>query len=555
MLLAAIQAVLPPGSFYTTDAGANYLLTRQTLRTGPGLGLELPLSDCAGRSLPPEFCALRGNLAEPPPNMFLYRAGGEWRIPHPPRFPWLSAPGLWLAGPRGLVLLPALAALLAALAAAAMAGGARNGAGAVAFLVGLCGTPLLFYGSMFWGHAPAAALVLGGLWALTRDRPVLAGLLVALAGAIRSETLAAVMVVPIAWWLSRGSSEGRSAGLRQALRYCLGAACVLAPMGVFNLSTTGSPFGSHVAASTALTVAADLPAQPGRLGRFLDNVKHYTLRNQRMSGEVSNLLGGLLLAGLASGLAPAGAVRRLLLAAGLLGAGLDTLFVLLVPGQYATGLLLVLPLALVAPLGVRTAPAEERPVLAFLGSFVVLDFLAVSFLAPAGGWQWGPRYLLPALPLVALLGLRAAREIPRATCLLAACSLILQGCSVRDLTAQLQAQESVLRALPAGCPVATDVWFLPWQLLPSLWERTVAFTPAAERFGEALEQFERCGARQVAVVSGAWARPVAGGATARDSFGTAAGRRGWRSAAERPVSFPSGDVVWVAAYERPAPSP
>ncbi|MBI2944786.1 MAG: hypothetical protein HYY25_11350 [Candidatus Wallbacteria bacterium] len=543
VLLACYGGVflaVPGETFYTTDAGANYLLSRRVAERGLGLDVELPFTKLAGSAVPLEMAAVR-TLRSPPPHMFLRRYGEGWTLTYPPLFPAVSGWLLALFGVAGLRLLPAAAAALAAWVASGLVAAGEGRAEAL-LLFGVA-TPLLFYAHVYWGHSLGALLVLGALALWARGRPLTAGFCCAMAVTVRTECLPAVALVPAAAALAAGMVRPMA---RAAARYAMGAALVLLPLALFQWSVYGTPAGAHVASidPATNTVTAEAAAEGGP--KVARNLVHYLFRNYRMLDGMAAVLAAAGMCGWAAAAAAPGATRAVLVTVAAGGGLVSMLFAVLVPGQYAPGLMLVMPLAALAPLGLRESLRSGHPTARFLAAFALLDLLIVAALAPRGGWQWGPRYLLPVVPLVAWLGWQARSAAPRATLVLAVASLVLQATSVRDLRLQLNAQQELVTAVAGSDPLVTDVWFLSWQLMPALWGRDFLHADTPAQLGTVLSAASQRGLGAVRHISGSWKHGEPGGAWEAELA-----RLGWRVSTARELRFPSGDRLALRRLERP----
>ena len=546
--LAVCLTLCPAGSFYSTDSGVNYLLARRLAEGGRSLSLDLPAGSLGGARLPDDTTALRGMNGHLPPHMFLSRREPGWAVTYPPLLAALSAPALRLFGDRGLELLPAVAGLGTAWIAARLLAGCGASAGSTLLFV-LLGTPMLFYSVVFWGHSLAAFLVMAGLWSWLRGRAVLAGVLTALAVAIRTETLAILAAFPVAVLFAEARTLQT---IRKLATWGAGAGGVLGVLGLFNLWALGSPMGIHAAAVLPAARSGGDISTLTSLTRLGSNLWHYLGANHRMAWDLNLLVIGLLLGACAAAAVPAGRLRATLLALAATGGVLGLAFALAVPGQYAPGLLFVMPAAALAPLGFRERWQEPSRFWRLLAGFVAADLLIVASIAPPGGWQWGPRYLLPIVPLVALAALQAWRQAPRTTLLLVVCSLGMQVASVRDLRGQLQAQDWLAGQVAGKAPIVTDVWFLTWQMLPTFWDRAVVYAGSAEELSGRLRALEARGAETAWLVSGQW-RDEQQKSVPGASYAAAIAAAGWHASREGACAFPTGDRVGLWRVRKSSP--
>ena len=279
-------------------------------------------------------------------------------------------------------LLPALATALAAallLLAAVELGASVGGALALA-LVYAAATPAAVYATQWFSEPLVACALLAAVYMVLRDRaapalwrPLLAGAALALAVATR---LDALLFAPPLLLYALVPPERRAARLAAL---ALPLAVALAGLGLYNAARFGSP------------------TQTGYSG-----------------GNVYDVRDTHPWHGLAS------------LAEGLYG-------LLLSPGK---GVVEYAPAVLLAPFGAAVLWARRRAEAALLLALVLIDLIAHAnvLIRWVGGWSWGPRFLLPVLPLLLLLaapllrpGARYRRAAGRALAVLAALGLLVQA--------------------------------------------------------------------------------------------------------------------------------
>ncbi|MGQ0720303.1 MAG: hypothetical protein ACT4PE_01875 [Candidatus Eiseniibacteriota bacterium] len=441
----------PPSTPWTIDDAGKRLVLANLKEDAGRTWIRYP-----GAALDPEFRWFPQPLDGPEP----YGVVREGRVVSQYLSPFvgLTLPFERLLGDTGLAALPALSAGAAVLLIGALAA-RRSGrsAGRLAALIFAFATPLLFYASVFWEHAPAAALAAGVFLALAvpdRSRPLLAGALAGAACLLREEMFLLVIACAAALPL---------AGRRSELPRFLGggAAGVIAWL-VIQRVTTGSWTGVHVAVNApvpfihAAKAARALLLDPGFSGVPLVAVV-------------------VLLALLATRLAPVAALVLAAVSAAALArfpGGQDQALALI----RSNSALVFVPWT-IALAGLR--PAASGPArhdllvvapLLFVAAFVVLvPERSITGVHP------GPRMLLPVLPAAAVL---AAERFPRRLPAAVAFSLTLvvaSAWSVRSLALlhdKREASGALHRALAADPRrlVATDLFWLPTDAAP-LWDR------------------------------------------------------------------------------------
>lgn len=433
-----------PGTFWSVDSSVRFVqlesLRRQGYRT---LAVIYPAED-----LDAEHRFYPSTLA--------YRKGGRTYLSIPWQFPMLAAPFYGVFGWPGLLVLP----VVGALASSWLTGvGAREDgqvpASAAVLLVGLA-SPLLVYAGVFWDHTISAALAAGAVALLVLDlqeasnrRAWWAGVLLGAGPWFRNEGyLFAVATLAGVW-----AGERRSA----ILPLLRGMSTLLLPLWVYNLWWSGHPLGYKGRAALESTMA------PGLLG-YLQNrvlvaydtllsVEHYTRASQperlaEAAGLAAQVVLGraLLRQGLERG--SAGYVA----AGGVALAGVAVVInVLRLP---VMGLIPSAPFVVLAWL--RGIPDARSRLLGTVA--VVYLVVLVAGAGYVGGLQWGPRYLLPTLPVLAMLCSRTLggawtdhphlRGVLRGVLvLLVASGLWLQTLGLRFIRGSLEAVQAVEGAL------------------------------------------------------------------------------------------------------------
>lgn len=321
---------------------------------------------------------------------------GKVYLAYSPYFPALAAPVYRLLGPFGLVVLPLASGLLVVWLSCRWFGRFVPDVGAVGGLAVGLGTPLAVYSVVFWDHAPVAALTAGSLVLLTADfearRSVafLAGALTGIAMWFRNEAYIFAVALATSWAVV--------GGWRRLPPLVAGMLCAAAPVWLLNWHLYGHPLGLKGLTGTQ-AVAARLGGAQGWLwGRLLAAydllISIENFQNASSPKKLSESVGvvgvlagsGLLLRLGAANCAPT-SVYTAGLAVGAVAAWLVT------NGSEVMGLLPAVPVLVMLGLS-RPKDGVER----LVGLATALYVLGVLATGSEGGLQWGPRYLLPAVP-------------------------------------------------------------------------------------------------------------------------------------------------------------
>jgi len=271
----------------------------------------------------------------------------------------------------------ALTTILLVLAAVELGATARG-----ALVLGLIyafATPAAVYPTQWFSEPLTACALLAAVYAVLRDRtrptvrgPLLAGVALAVAVSVRIESLLFVPPLLLYTLLPRERRLARAA----ALLLPLGAA--LAALGLYNAARFGSPLETGYSKGD-----------------------RYAFRDTHPPHTLASLMEGLY--------------------------GL-----LISPGK---GLLEYAPPLLLAPLGIAAGWARRRPEILLLSTLFLFDLIAHAnvLIRWLGGWSWGPRFLVPTLPLALLLLAPLLRAGRRYGCVLpvALATLVVAGVLVQ----------------------------------------------------------------------------------------------------------------------------
>lgn len=480
----ALLAWLPRDSLWSGDQGAKLVQVISLIRaklTSLAIPDQSLAYDPSGRF-------------SPLPALYTWQRDGTAYSIFPYPYAGLTAPFFFALGYAGLYVVPLLATLGALTLSAAL--GARLGLRplwAIPPILGLA-TPLGFYAVVFWEHALATMLATAALLLAARGLPekpgdepagrgttarwLLCGLLAGLAWWFRAEALllGPSLLAGLAW---------AGAGRRALAWAAAGATLALAPLALFNLLVYGAPLGAQVAANYGApgAAAALVTARLVIVGELLVGLSHRSLFWFAAWASAA-----------AAALAPprmrpwAVAALALCAAGGLLATQARDLD--------WSGLANAATLTLLAPLGLRLA--SRAPAARLLGGASFAYVAAALVTAPnGGGAQWGPRYLLLALPALCLLALLAARELVATGAparwlaalalgglLVAAVGVQLRGFQLlEDSYARNQRIVRVVNARPAPL-IVTDAIYGPQLLGPLYFERPILFVDGAEPWPE-----------------------------------------------------------------------
>lgn len=283
-------------------------------------------------------------------------------------------------------------------------------------------TPMFFYASQFWEHGVAAGLVTAGLWMMTpgderRERPMLAGVLLAIAGTFRPECYCAVAAAGFAV-VALPAASFKARAWRGAL-YLAGAIPVLVAFWGLNVWTAGT---WDLAVSANANPASALGAFTMLVGkvRATHDLAAWTL----IAAVVVALIPWRWRAG-TLGLVPHAILTALVGWVAWQTQSESTARVL-------TGLFSVTPLL---AYGVFAGPffARSRHLWMFATLFLV-QVLLLERGDNAGGLQLGARFLLPAVPALLVLAAAVAyrewtegrfRGVRRATVVVSIAALLI----------------------------------------------------------------------------------------------------------------------------------
>jgi len=230
--------------------------------------------------------------------------------------------------------------------------GATARGAVVLSLIYLLATPTVVYAAQWFSEPLTACALLAAVYALLRDRrapapwwPLLAGAAIAAAVCTRLDAL--LFVPPLVVYLLLPQEDRRA----RAFSFALPLGIALVGLASYNAARFGSPFESGYGIANKVDAFANRDAHPSH--------------------------------------------TPFSLAQGLYG-------LLFSPGK---GLLEYAPPVLLAPLGVALLWARRRAETALLLALFLICLVAHAnvLIRWLGGWAWGPRFLVPVLPIALLL--------------------------------------------------------------------------------------------------------------------------------------------------------
>ena len=384
---------------------------------------------------------------------------GKVYLAYSPYFPALAAPLYRLLGAFGLVALPLASGLLVVAVSCSWLGRRMPELGLVGGVAVGLGTPLAVYSVVFWDHAPVAALTAAGLLVLAGDRGAnrqafLAGALVGMATWFRNEVYVFAAAAAVAWALV--------AGWRRLPRVLAGMLCGAAPAWLLNWHLYGHPLGLK-----GLAGAQALAARLGGTERWLwsrlvagydllisiENFQNATspLRAPESLGVAGVLVGSAVLLRLGTANRTPASVYAVGVAVAAVAAWL------VATGAGVMGLVPAMPVLVL--LGLWRPGERAEQLIGLAAGLYVLGVLATG---SEGGLQWGPRYLLPAVPPLVWLAFsgvaraykESSRDMRRALAVCAvlsvAASFGVQAVGVWRVRAQVLAGarvEAILRSV------------------------------------------------------------------------------------------------------------
>lgn len=393
---------LPSDTFWAGDMGVKLIQMESLIRSGfTRLSLDYP-----GQAIDPEGTYF------PIARLFAERVNGSWFAVFPPLFPALSAPFYLLLGYRGLYVLPLVSSVVILCSSLVLARRAGIGQHAIYLPVVLgLGSPLFLYSVVFWGHSLGACLCLAGfMLALGPPVRLLRGFSRVAAGAALG---LAAAVRPECYWFAAGCvaaclCERGGKPWRGAVQVLFGVVAVSSVSWIFNSVAFGHPLGLHYLLNVRESFG-QAPLLSDRAAQAGQNAVRMLLNPS--TEEAVNLwilipLGLFVLACWCR-------LKWLINAAAVLA--MAPIVVLMADPHLKEGLFAVSPICAFWlagwPFHQKGRGAGFRFRAAVVVSVFIVGVIATS--PTAGGWQFGPRLLLPACPLLLLLSVQGLIALQR----------------------------------------------------------------------------------------------------------------------------------------------
>jgi hypothetical protein len=422
-------AALPQDAFFSSDEGLKFIQLQNCSRQGfAGFSVEYP-----GRGLDPDLSFVPINN---PPALI---RGGEVYAVYPIVFPTLATPLYRILGYAGLYVIPLVSGLLTLVITCWLARLTGGSGVSSTIVLSLC-SPLVFYSLVFWDHTLgtmlstlAIVLVVKNLDNGRKPWLIAAGILLGLAIWVRSEMYVMGLVMPVALFFFS------SKRFVHTLSLCLGMLVALVPLWIFQFLVYGDFIGPHVGHFTWL--AEELPMTTDRVAIFYHTV---------LEGNSSPALSFLYIMAFAASaiLFRSSRLRRRNV---LIVVNFGILAIVTIPN--------ILEASAGRPLGglITTAPFLVFGFTTLLNSSVGqgnrmllaigLGYTAlVCVLTPTDpGLQWGPRFLLPIFPPLAVVATNNFRALEAVGHLRS--GRLLRACFICTVALSLAVQMAGLRTL------------------------------------------------------------------------------------------------------------
>ncbi len=255
--------VLPSNSFFAGDEGVKFLQTKSLAEKG----WKDPFIDYLGESLDVEGKFYPFN----PPYVFIRQ--GKMYSTWPLFYPAVNSIFYSCFGMRGLYVVPVFSSLVTLVLVAHMSRMLTAKLSMAPVVVLAFGTPLLFYGLVFWEHAFGTMLAtlavfffLKALFEPKNGYYLISGIALGLAIWARNELYALALAMLISYVVV---SCKKKKDLSQAKHLILGLTLVLVPMWIFQKATTGAFLGTDVSQFLSREVITETTPYLRDVGSFI----------------------------------------------------------------------------------------------------------------------------------------------------------------------------------------------------------------------------------------------------------------------------------------------
>jgi len=421
---------------------------------------------------------------------------------YPPYFPLLVVPFYDVLGSWGLYVLP-LAGLAACLVLFILLGrvlGCRA-PGTIALAMGVFGTPIFFYGVVFWEHTLAAALSGAGLFMLflAKDRRnqlllgLVAGALVGLSTILREEGYVLAAAIFVAFLISHR---------RHAVSFVAGWLPVMTALWLFQWHVFGNPLGIHAMVYENHVSKGPLIFLMTKAG----DLWHYLFRyceNPMLAGIIGIPLVLVVVVGLVPR-RPRPTLTLIVLGVAVSAVMLGTTSLVvekhpLLATRFTQGLFPGAPILILFALAGRLLASHPRGIVrtatlvggaGILGTALLLNRRDIGII-------WGPRHFLSILPVVLALSWLGYHELQgtmRGQCqrkilagfatILLLCGLVQQVHALRLLALKKNVSARLLDAVRRDptATIVTDVFWVPEELAPVFFDRKIFRVYSAEDY-------------------------------------------------------------------------
>ncbi|MDI6892707.1 MAG: glycosyltransferase family 39 protein [Actinomycetota bacterium] len=394
--------VLPSNSFFAGDEGVKFLQTKSLTEKG----WKDPFIDYPGR----EFDIKGKFYPFNPPYVFIRQ--GKMYSTWPLFYPVVNSIFYRCFGMRGLYVVPVLSSLVTLILVAYMSRMLTNKLSVLPVVALAFGTPLFFYSLVFWEHSFGTMLATLAVFFLLKtffepqNRYYLAsGIALGFAIWARNELYALALAMLISYVVV---SCRKRRDIFQLRYLVLGLVLILVPMWIFQKATTGAFLGTDVSQFLSKEVITETTPYLRDVGSFI-LYKLYIIATLILHpfNHKENAYYGFPFLLFAVAVFHPKLRRGNFILPIAIGSVIFTAFLALFSQcyWYLFGLLTVSPFIVYAllarPVSSDSSSNSGVDFLFYICFFFIL--LVLLFSSSYGGTQWGPRFLLPAFPLLVVL--------------------------------------------------------------------------------------------------------------------------------------------------------